>query len=33
MATAGPKVLVVDDDESMCEAKVSSVPRPPREEA
>jgi len=33
MATAGSKVLVVDDDGSMCEAEVSSVPRPPREEA
>ena len=33
MATAGSKVLVVDDDGSMCEAEVSSVPRPHSEEA
>jgi hypothetical protein len=33
MATAGPKVLVVEDDESMREAGVSSALRPHREEA
>jgi hypothetical protein len=33
MATAGPKVLAVDEDESMRGVEVSSGPRPHSEEA
>jgi hypothetical protein len=32
MAISGPKVLVVEDDQGMREAEVSSAPRPHREE-